>query len=72
MAHPAIDVSVISAVCALVLRDVVQWVRLRKNGVGPDIRISLAKLDTKMDAVLDRLGRQEERLDRVIEDKKHA
>ena len=72
MAHPAIDISVVSAVIALVTRDVVQWVRLRKNGVGPDIRISLAKLDTKMDAVLDRLGRQDERLDRVIEDKKHA
>ena len=70
MTHPMVDVGVVSAVLAYVTKDLIQWVKARKNGngvAGPDIRVTLARLDTKMDTVIDRLDRQEERLDRVIE-----
>ena len=68
MSHPVIDVGVLGAVSTYILKDLIQWVKIRKNGGGQDIRITLAKLDTKMDTVIDRLNRQEQRLDRVIED----
>ena len=67
--HPAVDVGVVGAILAYVAKDLVQWVKIRRNGGGQDIRITLATLDTKMDAVLDRLDRQEKRLDRVIEER---
>ncbi len=67
MLHPAVDVGVVGAILAYISKDLIQWAKLRRNGGGEDIRITLAKLDTKMDTVINRLDRQEKRLDRVIE-----
>lgn len=57
-----------SALLAYVAKDIIQWIRLRRNGGNSAfIKVELAKLSTKVDSVIDRLDRQEKRLDRVIE-----